>query len=88
MKKADGSQSGSVSSHLKGWQVLFKITKKVFPGDAFDSPADDPWLAHCPVRLTVQGGFMLGALLGICFGKSTSPAGDACSGAISYLEHI
>lgn len=71
-KTAEGSQSGSISSHLKGWQVLFKTTKKVFPGDVCDSPADDPWLAHCPVRLTAQGGFSLGALLGKCFGKNTS----------------
>lgn len=55
VKTAEGSQSGSISSHLKGWQVLFKTTKKVFPGDVCDSPADDPWLAHCPGRLQLGG---------------------------------
>lgn len=55
VKTAEGSQSGSISSHLKGWQVLFKTTKKVFPGDVCDSPADDPWLAHCPGRLQLRG---------------------------------
>lgn len=88
MKTAEGSQPGSISSHLKGWRVLFKTTKKVFPGDVCDSPADDPLLAHCPVRLIAQGGFSSGALLGICFGKSTSRAGDARSEARRYLEHF
>lgn len=88
VKTAEGSQSGSISSHLKGWRVPFRTTKKVFPGDVCDSPACGPWLAHCLVRLTAQRGFSSGPFLGMYFGNSTSRAGDAHSGAISYLEHI
>lgn len=73
---------------LEGMASLFRTTKKVFPGDVCDSPACGPWLAHCLVRLTAQRGSSLGPFLGIYFGNSTSRAGDAHSGAISYLEHI